>query len=380
MAIFCDLPVADNEIIDVYAILRTQLLSASKKKYQLQQRLAHMVDPGQIRFYKKRVKYTPKDGCSPRIYEYNQHYLRISKKWIDKNGCEKVHHATRFLTNKEYAETKRDAVLYRYLSESLKYITELVNNTRRFILSSFNHHPDDIPDLNEEEINAVKELDRALSCRKWHDKYRLSFSPDKYKCLDGSNERFMSRGELLLHDAFLQCGLTPQYETRLEIEDTITTENLASEFGMVDLPPKVFYPDFKCNCAGKTYYIEYFGMMNDPAYFKDACKKMEAYLRCGIVPGHNFIAFCSGDSSAIHMKPALHALKQIASGRSLLQEKNISMLPGIIRLDNIGNWSLPASLSKSIIDSSSKYITKKHKYKSSSNRSFVNKILKKGNK
>jgi hypothetical protein len=54
MAIFCDLPIMDNEKIDVYAILRTQYLSACKKKHQIQQRLANMIDPGQIRFYKKR--------------------------------------------------------------------------------------------------------------------------------------------------------------------------------------------------------------------------------------------------------------------------------------------------------------------------------------
>jgi len=376
MAIFCDLPIMDNEKIDVYAILRTQYLSACKKKHQIQQRLANMIDPGQIRFYKKRVKYTPKGCDEPRIYEYNQHYLRFDKVIKDENGHNKTHHITRFLTNKEYEDTKRESVLYRYLSESLKYIIDLIDSTRKFILSSFYYHPDNIPDLFEEELNTVQELERATECRQWHATQRASYSQEKYKCMDSFDTGFMSRGELLLHDAFIQCGLTPQYETKLELDDITASDDLEYEFGSVKLPSKVYYPDFKCSCGGKTYYFEYFGMMNDPVYFKDACKKIEVYLRNGIVPGHNFIAFCSGDYSAIRMKPVFRTLKHIVSGRNLLQKNNISKMPGIIKLDNINNWKLPLELTKAIKYESSKYISQKHKFKSSI-KAFANNILKK---
>lgn len=362
MAIFYDLPNENNNDIDVYAILRSQFLVASKKKAQLIERLKHIVDPGEVRFYKKKVKYTPKGSIVPKIYEYNCHYLRYSKVQKDKHGIDKVRFFTRFLTNREYEKTKKECVLYKYLKESLDYVSKLAEITKAFLLSSFYHHPDSIPDFVEEETNVTTELNKAISCRMWHLEHRAVYAPEKYKCLDNTDLLFMSRGELLLHDAFLHCGLTPQYETVLKFDDT---EQIDLDNYIFSQPvTKYYYPDFKCCCAGQTYYFEYFGMMNDPAYFNEACKKIEAYTRNGIVPGYNFIAFCSCDPSAFHVKPVMRVLEKIVSGRTFIETNNLHDLPGIVLLDNAGSFRLPEHLVNFIAEKAANFIPKKHKYKS----------------
>lgn len=355
MAMFYDLPISNNLDIDVYAVLRSQFMCAVKKRHQLEALLSRITNPGQIKFYKRKVKYTPKNESKPRVYEYNCPFLRFEKK---ENG--KIKHYTRFLTKKEYEQVKKESVLYHFFYNSLTHIKNLIKSTKDMILSAFYHHPDDVPDLSEEEINVEKEVERSFDERVWHDTYKVAVSPDKYKCVDRTGTAFMSRGELLLNEAFLHFGFSPQYETILEINDLLGyTESISNGSS------KYFFPDFKCCCAGKTYYFEYFGMMNDPLYFQEACRKIETYIRAGIIPGHNFIAFCSGDSSAINMTPVTRVLSQIAAGRNLLNKKNAKKLPGIIKLDN-KSWQLPKHLTELIISESSKHFTQPHKFKSAS--------------
>lgn len=364
MAYFSDLPIDNNATIDVYALLRTQFLSAVKAKREIENRLNGMSNPGEIRFYKKRVKYTPKGASKPRVYEYNCHYIREEKKVIDKKNREKTRHFTHFLKNDSYKEMKQKSELYHFLKAQLGDVVKMISRVKDMILTGFYHHPDDIPDLIEEEELVYKEMNRADECREEHILQRYSWSPDKYKCVSKNSEAFMSRGELLLHDAFLECGLTPQYETRLELTQT----DKDPESGLSYTHERIFYPDFKCSCAGKTYYIEYFGKMNDPAYFNDACEKLRYYAKNGIVAGHNLIAFCSGDSSAIQIEPAVRVLREIASGRSLLSKSNLNSLPGIVHLDTADSWSFPAKFSQFIANSAKKYVPKRHKYKSSEKR------------
>lgn len=360
MTYFSDLPLDNSAPVDVYALLRTQYLTAIKTKKEIENHLIGMADPGEIRFYKKKVRYMPKGSSTPRTYEYNCHYIR-EKIVTDDN---KVRHITHFLTNSKYEEIKQQSDLYHFLSSQLEDIKNIIQRVKKMILSNFYHHPDDIPDLCEEENMAYEEIRRTEKNRNLHKTNRYAWSPEKYKCANSNNDVFMSRAELLIHDAFMHCGLTPQYETKLKIDYTVTDPDL----GNVTEDSRIFYPDFKCSCNGKTYYIEYFGMMNDPEYYNDACKKIEKYIKNGIIPGYNMIALCSGDSSAIQMEPAVQVLREIVSGRNLLKRENLNSLPGIIRLDTLNNWSLPSKIKKLLIRSSQKFVQKNHKYKSSEKR------------
>ena len=52
-----------------------------------------------------------------------------------------------------------------------------------------------------------------------------------------------------------------------------------------------FYPDFTIlhPSTGKIYYWEHFGMMDDAAYAKNTCFKLQTYTSHGIIPSINLI-------------------------------------------------------------------------------------------
>ena len=201
MAYFSDLPIDNNATIDVYALLRTQFLSAIKAKREIENRLKGMTDPGEIRFYKKRVKYTPKGASKPRVYEYNCHYIRTEEKVLDKKNREKTRHSTRFLKNDKYEEKKQASALYHFLKGQLEDVIKMINRVKEMILSGFYHHPDDIPDLIEEEELVYKEMSRSDDSREDHLSQRYAWASDKYKCINKNAEAFMSRGETLFWSA-----------------------------------------------------------------------------------------------------------------------------------------------------------------------------------
>lgn len=82
-----------------------------------------------------------------------------------------------------------------------------------------------------------------------------------------------SKSEALI-DLFLYRNKIPfRYECSLELE------------GMT------IYPDFTIRHpkTGELYYWEHFGRMDDPAYAKKACAKLETYVTHGIIPTINLI-------------------------------------------------------------------------------------------
>ena len=53
----------------------------------------------------------------------------------------------------------------------------------------------------------------------------------------------------------------------------------------------ILFPDFTIRhpLTGKTYYWEHFGLMDDSAYAKNACLKLQTYTSYGIIPTINLI-------------------------------------------------------------------------------------------
>ena len=137
MAYFSDLPIDNNATIDVYALLRTQFLSAIKAKREIENRLKGMTDPGEIRFYIKRVKYTPKGASKPRVYEYNCHYIRTEEKVLDKKNREKTRHSTRFLKNDKY-EVQIGIVSVKVAKEDLQKDNNPKINNKKSLSSNNN--------------------------------------------------------------------------------------------------------------------------------------------------------------------------------------------------------------------------------------------------
>lgn len=351
MPIFCDIPDVLNKEFDFYAEMHVQLSLALQYQQKIKAALSRIVNPGEIRFFKKKVKYKRKKDSEPHVYEYNCHHLRYSETTVDQEGNIKVYHRTRFIKKGEYEEILHDASLCEYLSLQLNIVNSIIDAAKKMLLGSFYHHPDDIPDFEEEACRININIDEVAEHRQWHFSNRVIRDPAKYNCIDENNLSFMSRGELLLHNAFRSCGLLPKYEV-------LYRDNKSG---------KCYYPDFSCKINGKTYYFEYFGMMRDPTYFSDCCAKIKSYIQHGIVPGHNFVAFFSGESSGIHMKPVFDVLKSLGCGKSLLRKKSKDDIPsGLIMLDNsYHNWQFPADLLSMITTYAKKLVPRGHRLKSS---------------
>ena len=60
---------------------------------------------------------------------------------------------------------------------------------------------------------------------------------------------------------------------------------------LIQLGNKTIAPDFtiKHPTTGEIFYWEHFGMMDDPAYVKNACDKIRLYSLNGIIPSKQLI-------------------------------------------------------------------------------------------
>ncbi len=87
-------------------------------------------------------------------------------------------------------------------------------------------------------------------------------------------ERVRSKSEKMIADTFFQLGIEYKYECPI----------LLNGYGTV-------YPDFTIlsKKLRKEVYWEHDGRMDDPEYAEKAVRKIDSYVRTGIIPGDRLI-------------------------------------------------------------------------------------------
>lgn len=92
-----------------------------------------------------------------------------------------------------------------------------------------------------------------------------------HKSLSGHTLR--SKSEVFIDTALHANGIPFRYECALHLGDL------------------TLFPDFTIlhPRTGDTYYWEHFGLMDDPAYAKNACAKLQTYTHYGIIPSIHLI-------------------------------------------------------------------------------------------
>ncbi len=92
--------------------------------------------------------------------------------------------------------------------------------------------------------------------------------------LTEKGERVRSKSEKILADKFFLKGIPYKYECPLKIQG----------YGVI-------YPDFTLmnSITGKIFYWEHLGMMDNADYVEKVMKKLEGYMRNGILPGKQLI-------------------------------------------------------------------------------------------
>lgn len=108
-------------------------------------------------------------------------------------------------------------------------------------------------------------------------------------------ERVRSKSEKILADKFFAMGIPYRYEYPVQLKG----------YGTV-------YPDFTLLNVRerKEFYLEHFGMMDDPEYSEKAIKKLEDYAKNGIYIGKNLLVTLETRHKPLDMKVVEQMIKE----------------------------------------------------------------------
>ncbi len=112
------------------------------------------------------------------------------------------------------------------------------------------------------------------------------FSPDSPLLYTARGERVRSKSEVIIADTLFYHKIPYRYEFPLTLKRT-DVDRCADAFGST----VTLHPDFLClNTRTRAEFIwEHFGLMDDPAYSKNAAGKLRLYTENRILPGRNLI-------------------------------------------------------------------------------------------
>lgn len=121
------------------------------------------------------------------------------------------------------------------------------------------------------------------------------FSPDAPAIITERGERVRSKSEKIIADKLLAMGIPYRYEFPLKLKG----------FGVI-------YPDFTLLNISKRkeFYLEHFGMMDNPEYSQIAILKLETYAKHGIYPGKNLLITFETMQRPLNMKVIESMLKE----------------------------------------------------------------------
>lgn len=112
------------------------------------------------------------------------------------------------------------------------------------------------------------------------------FSPDSPLLYTVRGERVRSKSEVIIADTLFHHNIPYRYEFPLTLKRT-DVDRSADKYGSTI----TLHPDFLClNTRTRSEFIwEHFGLMDDPAYSKNAAGKLRLYTENRILPGRNLI-------------------------------------------------------------------------------------------
>ena len=112
------------------------------------------------------------------------------------------------------------------------------------------------------------------------------FASDAPYICTARGERVRSNSEVIIADTLFRYNIPYRYEFPITLK-RITPDDIRRDFGS----SITLYPDFLClNTRTRSeFYWEHFGLMDDPAYSKNAAGKLRLYTENGILAGRNLI-------------------------------------------------------------------------------------------
>lgn len=167
-----------------------------------------------------------------------------------------------------------------------KYLTlqlEELESEKRAIQFYLRHHRD-TDKKSERLLIESSEYQNLLS------PYFKPASQELTEWMESPYEHNPAYPEQLVHNGCTGTMLRSKSEVLIELQ--LHTNQIPYRYeAKLILKDSIMYPDFTIRHpeTGKIYYWEHFGMMDNPAYIKKTCEKIEKYALSGIIPSVNLI-------------------------------------------------------------------------------------------
>ncbi len=147
--------------------------------------------------------------------------------------------------------------------------------------------------LRHHKAEARTPDDILLSLPEYQELLSPCFTPLSAELADWAQSSFKSNShypEQLLHKTL--SGHTVRSKSESLIDTLLFLKKIPFRYeSALALGDVIFYPDFTIRHpeTGAYYYWEHFGLMDDPAYAKNAAGKLQLYFSNGIIPTINLI-------------------------------------------------------------------------------------------
>jgi len=145
-------------------------------------------------------------------------------------------------------------------------------------------HHKDIEKKSEYLLTQSSEYQNLLS------PYFKPTSQELTEWMESPYEQNPAYPDQLVHNGFTGKMLRSKSEVLIELQ--LYTNQIPYRYeAKLILKDSIVYPDFTIRHpeTGEIYYWEHFGMMDNPAYVKKTCEKIEKYALSDIIPSLNLI-------------------------------------------------------------------------------------------
>lgn len=215
-------------------------------------------------------------------------------KWYQSDG-----HTPTYIP-KENHNLAKQLALKKYLSQQLEYLI----HEKKAIEFYLRHHDPCIPSA-EQMLATNPEYQQLLS---------PYFQPTSQKMLEWMNSPYESNNkypEQLIHKT--SSGRLVRSKSESLIDMALHANHIPFRYECaLHLGDSTVYPDFTIRhpSSDRIYYWEHFGLMDDPAYCKNVCTKLQLYTSHGLIPSIQLITTYETKENPLSFETVENILKQ----------------------------------------------------------------------
>ncbi|NCB75195.1 MAG: hypothetical protein EOM51_10705 [Clostridia bacterium] len=230
------------------------------------------------------------------------HYTYCPGKPTKRKGSEK-----QVYLSKEDQALKEALQQKAYIEKALIHLARNITAEKQFLSQ---YHPFDPTEIGENLPKPCKDLDliKIMNCTGLHDS-------------DDANElpQQATNDKTLYAEGLVHCtskGLKVRSKSESLIATLLDMNGIEYRYEMsLTLGDHTFRPDFTMMRPSdrKLFYWEHFGMMSNPSYHERAQKKLQEYIKHGLMPWDRLIATFESNEDSFDAQQADKIIKALLS-------------------------------------------------------------------